>query len=852
MQRKQGQSHRFPGVLSAFVSVVLGLSGLIAFRIQSAGIFVFLETGPAAGAHWSLSRSFSWGRELGRIGGWMVLVLVLGLLYLGRKKKIALARSLLPLSVALLCLLPALAVFLGLPVFFLPPAALGKLLVAFGLFGVLWSVWAIRSESQGGGRALQTTKDAPPPARSAVDRRGTLRGGSGTREGIAIFLVLLGILLALASQMPRSAWLRQPALTGDEPEYMLTVVSLLDDGDIELRNNSTSNAAKEFGASGYQFRFPHPVHNLGLPLLIAPAYAAGRLLFPASPQFGVFGLLIVISALLGSELYLLTRRRGLLLSLMAATTPLLPSLLPMTVQIYPELPAAWMAVLCYRRLGNRHYGQFLSLGGIAALPWLHVKYAALVVGLLLAVGVLRGFKKTFPGWIVFLIGLVGLSAISAIHYDSLLPTASYGKTTTVLSLGLFRGVLGLLTDRGFGVFWRTPLLLLTIPGWYLLFHRSKPESLALALVVGSHFIVVASYPMWWGGWSPPGRFLVPILPFAVLAAIEAGRWKGSRGAFLLGLLWIGSIGISLALLTPAPTWLGGSRTLVYQDPMEPPALGVLLGGIWDWGQALPNLIHPAPGDWVLALCLLGGSALFGSYLLKNGARSLNEPQAVTLFILACTVGSTLSVETLAELTRPYRSTFHGYAANQERRTYLKALAQKDFWRHFPAPPPQPSLVTLIYEAEALQGNHLFFTDEPRSDASGGFHRIVAEFDPTIAPIPISFRYPLELESWPAGNYRAHFRLAALSASPTSSSAVTRPKTVLAVAVKASWSLCFQRAQVLSRKEVLRSDLKATYSDITLRFQLRCSTPKLEWIVEAYGLPFRFDYVSVEAEEVFPD
>src|SRR5438270_31422 len=68
---------------------------------------------------------------------------------------------------------------------------------------------------------------------------------------------------------------------GDEPHYLLTARSLLDDGDVDLVNQYATGAYRPF----YPYTLdPHgsltggrldEPHGLGFPVLIAPAYAAG-------------------------------------------------------------------------------------------------------------------------------------------------------------------------------------------------------------------------------------------------------------------------------------------------------------------------------------------------------------------------------------------------------------------------------------------------------------------------------------------------------------------------------------------------------------------------------------------------
>src|SRR5262249_14594983 len=94
----------------------------------------------------------------------------------------------------------------------------------------------------------------------------------------------------------------------------------------------------------------------------------------------------------------------------------------------------------------------------------------------------------------------------------------------------------LLWSRYRGLLFYAPILVLALPGWWLLGRRRRLDLMAVSLlVVKAVFLVNVSYPEWTGGWSTGPRLLVPLLPFAMIpvaAVLEDGhRW--SRIAFYL-------------------------------------------------------------------------------------------------------------------------------------------------------------------------------------------------------------------------------------------------------------------------------------------------------------------------------
>jgi hypothetical protein len=812
------------GWLAAAGPFLLAVAGVAALRLGWASRFLDLGEVRA----WAVPRGFDVPRELGR--ALLVALGLTGLLGLALRRRDA-ARLLWPLALPLMLGLSLLSCLVPLPsVLGLLGSAPGLWLVVSG-FGLLWSAWL----------AAQSRPAEPRPAelRPAEPRRA---------EAWLVFAVAAALLLGLASQIPTRAWLRQALLTGDEPEYLLTCISLLDDGDVELKNNSEADAAREFGAGGYRFRLPRPIHNLGMPLLVAPAYALGRRLSPASPQQAVWVQLVLITALLASELYCLARPRGRLLALFAASAVFVPPLLPMSVQIYPEMPAATAAVLCWRRLGLAERGQGLPALCLAALPWLHVKYGALAAGLLAAAALSAPLRRLVPAFAAFVLSVAALALFNGLVYGSFLPTASYGRTATVLSTGVLKGALGLITDQSFGLLARAPVFLALLPGWVLLARRSPREALGLGLVVSSLFVVVASYHLWWAGWSPPGRFLVPIVPFLLRVVLEALDPPRTALACLAGLLWTLSLAAGAALVPPPPTWLGGSRALMYQDPVEPSSLAVLWSHGWDLCAALPNLVQAAPRDWALGAGLLILCGLAGLGLLRLLRPVLRGPAQVTLLLAGAMLAGGLGLSALSELVdlaAPDRRYHH--ARNQAIRRFLPAAAQPDRYRLVAGRAPLLGQLVQLYEAEGLRGNHLFFDETPDPDASGGTIRCARALDPAHAPLPLAYRYPVELEPWPAGTYVASFRL-----QPPEAARPDQP--ALALGVRASFSECMGRPAWVVRREPATAELDALrgkdgWAELQLRFQLRCTTPKLEWVVEALGDAFCFDRVEVRAERI---
>jgi hypothetical protein len=156
---------------------------------------------------------------------------------------------------------------------------------------------------------------------------------------------------------------------------------------------------------------------------------------------------------------------------------------------------------------------------------------------------------------------------------------------------------GLLLDQEFGLLVYAPILVLALPGLVLLLRRDRRQGIAVLLAVASVVAVAGSWHMWRGGFNPPGRFLVPIVPaLAVAVALVVHRRGPTAGAALLAgwSLWAGIGGA----LDPA---------LVHRDRDETAPFFRQLSGAREWTGLLPGFVladpqrRPLAAVWAVAL-----------------------------------------------------------------------------------------------------------------------------------------------------------------------------------------------------------------------------------------------------------
>ncbi|MEA2458713.1 MAG: hypothetical protein QOC95_1685, partial [Thermoleophilaceae bacterium] len=213
------------------------------------------------------------------------------------------------------------------------------------------------------------------------------------RRAAALWLVLFAVYGATIglTAFGRSEY------AGDEPHYLLTAKSIVDDHNVELTDEYRQRQYRSFypGTLDPQGvltkgRLNEP-HGVGFPLLIAPAFAIGG-------AKGVEVFLAAIAALAMMLAYRLALRVVPDPWALGATLAvgLSPPVLAYSTAVYPELPAAAAlagAALLALRVASRAsrkeaYACFFLIG---MLPWLGPKY--LLPGVVIAVYAFRALRR---------------------------------------------------------------------------------------------------------------------------------------------------------------------------------------------------------------------------------------------------------------------------------------------------------------------------------------------------------------------------------------------------------------------------------------------------------------------------
>lgn len=376
--------------------------------------------------------------------------------------------------------------------------------------------------------------------------------------------------------------------SGDEPHYLLMAQSLWQEHDLDLRDNVERRDYEAYVPGSLTPHYgwprrdgrPFPAHSPGLPVLIAPAWAA----------WGRPGVVLLLSAL-AAALVVESRRWVHLLGgsdragLWAAGLLALSPVLFYSFHVYTEVPSALAAWAALRLVWERRDAWRTALAAllVSSLPWLHTKMvpAAVVIGVVALVR-LRGRSRLLFIAVTMVMALLFGAYIHHVygHLTGLLGIYA-GAPTPVHWMGPVRAAVGLILDRSYGLLPVAPTLLVALaPGGWASLLRSGAGRAAAGLTAA---IVIPAlwWRQWWGGMSPPARLLVPAL---MLFACIAGLRRDPRPRGLARLL-VPLAAVQAGLVVYA-VWRPEARLLLNRTD-RPSRLWEALGGAFPLGDYLP-------------------------------------------------------------------------------------------------------------------------------------------------------------------------------------------------------------------------------------------------------------------------
>ena len=355
--------------------------------------------------------------------------------------------------------------------------------------------------------------------------------------------------------------------SGDEPHYLMICHSLLVDRDMNVANNYANNDGRFFGHDGLEMGLHavparngevRSIHDVGLAVALVPVYTAAQQLarLPSNGllsrfrmsrglfAYSVVGLFLI--ALTVAGLMFLARALESLTSLASAALLVLiagisPPIVSHSFLVFPEVLALFVTCLvvwfAFRPPGTHGRRALIAvLLAAGALPWTHHKYLLYVPGLLFVIvwrrwDMIRALPSTerIMAGAAFVLPQLALFAWTWNEWGTL----GGALTTNELpfSVEMFKsGSLGLWIDRRSGLLAYAPLYWIAPACFWLTRKTAWPLIVPAALL----YLPAAAFTIgWWAGFSPAARYIVPLVPFLLVAIAGALRYRAIRIAALV-------------------------------------------------------------------------------------------------------------------------------------------------------------------------------------------------------------------------------------------------------------------------------------------------------------------------------
>jgi hypothetical protein len=419
--------------------------------------------------------------------------------------------------------------------------------------------------------------------------------------------------------------LRTP-IDGDEPYYLLMTESLVRDHDLDLTNQYRGLAHSDIGRPdlvpqqgdprgphGEQYSRLEPF----LPILMMPGYALGGV-----P--GAIAIIALFGALLARSTIRFLEDEGISDTTTRALFPLIafgPPIIFYATRIWPEVPAAFFYLEAVRGVRQRRPPRWIT--ATLALVLLKIRFGLLAVVLLARV--LRTRKQAAIAAALVAIPLVVAWLISGHAMNTHRLTELMPSGPIFYWLGLF----GLVLDGAAGLLFQAPLYalaILAVPRWSTL-----PEGFRLGMSASLLYILyLIPRSEWHGGWSPPLRYIVVLMPILALGA--ATLWDRIGGFRAAITAWT----LMLVIHGAAFPWR------LFHLATGENFIGETLSTTWhsDFSRLMPSFIRPnvaaVAGSILLALALV--TAVITNTALTMTVRRIAPLLFAMLFFAAFTYG----------------------------------------------------------------------------------------------------------------------------------------------------------------------------------------------------------------------
>lgn len=428
-------------------------------------------------------------------------------------------------------------------------------------------------------------------------------------------------------------------VSADEPQYLLTAISLAEDFDLDISNEIADERYRDFHEVGLdqqtldlngQGQQISP-HDPLLPIILAVPMAVGGWMAAKAALAVITGLTAVATFTLAVRRFGVTPRvAGLVVTAFFISSPFASY----GAQVYPAMPAALAVTLGVFSVTSTASSRtaLVAISSVVALPWLSVKYVP-VAGVIAAALLWQHWKAGDRRATALIVALFGLSGVAyAVIHQRI-----WGGWTVYASGDFFVGgefevvgtnanyvartnrLLGLILDRHFGLAAWSPAFLLMPAGLVALIRRrpSKSGEGESSYRTFDWVVVIAAVAVGWAvatwvaltmhGWWWPGRQVVPILPLVVVSvAVLVERVR----ALLLPVIGLGLIGLFNWAWIVFEATTGRRALIVDHEETANPLYQA-------WKQLLPDHRIDAGPDQVL-------TAIWGALLAATAVWALKQ------------------------------------------------------------------------------------------------------------------------------------------------------------------------------------------------------------------------------------
>lgn len=332
-------------------------------------------------------------------------------------------------------------------------------------------------------------------------------------------------VVAFALYAPLAAWSTVSAAPyGDQVHYLLAADRLAQGSldatiDPALFQSLIGAEAGPADAATHVIAAPagqRSVQGPVFPALLVPGWLLGG-------SLGAHLVVALVAAAAAAQLWLLLRELlppGYPRTATWLAASFLAPVLPMATHLYPNALGALLAVVGYRFAFTRAVPLPLAAGAALGATLLLTPRDGLLL-LALAPFALRRHGRRFV--LGALAALATAVALNAVVYGVPLPYAGYLFGTQAaqelerepsLSFRFWVGLPALLFDRTFGLAAVAPWAFIALAGLAPALRERRATLLPAAVAIGVTLAALSIFRYWEGGYAPPARYLVEVMPLA--------------------------------------------------------------------------------------------------------------------------------------------------------------------------------------------------------------------------------------------------------------------------------------------------------------------------------------------------